>query len=111
MGISEVMYGEAAEREVERVVGERQPGGVGACQRHSVDGAVAEAAAGDVQHLGRQVGADDTADVRCDRLALVRGATRDFEDEQRLVEGLQVPRDPSREPGIGEEGVFTLERG
>ena len=107
--IGEVMDGEAAEREVERVVGERQPGDVGPRQRHPVDGAVAKSAAGHVEHLGRQVGADDPTDVRRDRLALMCGAARDLEDEHRRVEWLQMPRDPSREAGIGEERVLTFE--
>ena len=74
-----------------------------------VDGAVAKSAAGHVEHLGRQVGADDPTDVRRDRLALMCGAARDLEDEHRRVEWLQMPRDPSREAGIGEERVLTFE--
>jgi hypothetical protein len=108
--LGEVMQREPAEREVERVGGEGQPGGVGACQRHPVERAVTESAAGDVEHLGREVGAHDATDLRSDRLALVGTAARDFEDEHRRVERLQVACDPRREAGVGEERVLTLER-
>ena len=61
--LGEVVHRETAECQVERVIGKGQPGGVGACQRHPVERAVTESAAGDVEHLGREVDAVDRLDA------------------------------------------------
>jgi hypothetical protein len=109
-GSAKWVHREAAEREVERVVGERQGGDVGADQRDPLDVAIAKPPPGDVEQLRREIGADDTTDPVRDRLALVRGAACRLQHEHRRIEWLQVSNDPRGEVRVGEERVVALER-
>ena len=87
--VAEVVERAAAAHEVERLVDERQRGGVALLQHDVAYRTVRDALRTERQQRRREVEADHGTDLGRELLGHVRGAARDLEHDHGRVEGLE----------------------
>ena len=110
-----MVYGRAAEHEIERRVGERERARVAFLQQHVAHTGRLEPGRAQRQQRRGEIEGHDLAHVRRGHLGAVRGAARDLEHDHVLVERLQ-PREGGRRAareqrvGAGEQARLLPER-
>ena len=89
LGVQEVVHRAPTHDQVERRVEERKLCRVAFLEEHVRDAGLAQSLGAELEERGREIDADDLADVRSDLFGDVAGAARDIEHDHLRLDRLQ----------------------